>query len=67
MSNISHRPHDKLVKKFLKDRRIAIDLLKKHLPANVVKTLNLATIEPTSESAIDEKWKEFHNDIVLPL
>ena len=65
MSNISHNPHDKLVKRFLSDKNVAIDLLKQHLPANVMEKLNLSTIKATSETAIDDKWKEFRNDIVF--
>lgn len=64
MSEI-HHPHDKLVKKFLSDKKVAIDLLKKHLPANVTEKLNLSTIVATSETAVDENWKQFHNDIVF--
>lgn len=65
MSTISHQPHDKLIKKFLSDKRVAVDLLKNHLSANVIKQLNLSTISATSETAVDERWKSFHNDIVF--
>ena len=60
-----HQPHDKLTRRFLSDKKVATDLLKKHLPANVIGRLNLSTIKATSETAIDQKWKKFHNDIVF--
>ncbi len=31
MTKIIHQPHDKLVKQFLQDKKVAIDLLKHHL------------------------------------
>ena len=65
MTKITHNPHDKLVKKFLQDRKVASDLLKNHLPAHVLKELDLSKLQATSETAIDEGWKEFHNDIVF--
>lgn len=65
MSNISHQPHDKLTRRFLRDKKVAIDLLKKELPKNIVERLDLSTLIPTSETAIDEEWKQFHNDIVF--
>ena len=65
MSNLIHNPHDKLVKKFLGDKKVASDLLKNHLPAHVLGKLDLSKLQATSETAIDEEWKEFHNDIVF--
>lgn len=65
MKKISNNPHDKLFKKFLKDKKVACDLLKNHLPAHVLEKLDLSKLQATSETAIDEEWKEFHNDIVF--
>jgi len=65
MTKIIHNPHDKLVKKFLKERKVASDLLKNHLPTHVLEKLDLSKLQATSETAIDERWKEFHNDIVF--
>lgn len=65
MSNISHTPHDKLVRKFLEDKKVAIDLLKNHLPAKCLENLDLSTLETSSATAVSDEWKKYHNDIVF--
>ena len=65
MSNISHHPHDKLVSKFLEDKKVAIDLLKKHLPAKALENLELSTLKASSETFVSDKSKKYHNDIVF--
>ncbi len=65
MQKIGHNPHDKLVKKFLTDTKVASDLLRNHLPPHVREKLGLSKLRATSETAINERWKEFHNDIVF--
>ena len=65
MSNISHQTHDKLVQKFLEDKGVAIDLFKNHLPVKTLENLDLATLQASSETAVSDKWKKYHNDIVF--
>ncbi len=65
MSNISHQIHNKLVTNFFADQSVAIDFLKKQLPAHIVKKLDFSTLKATSETAVEEKWKALHNDIVF--
>ena len=64
MENL-HQPHDKLVRKMLKNKRIAIDLLKSSLPTKTLVKLDLPTLQSASETAVSGKWKEFRNDIVF--
>lgn len=65
MSNISHHPHDKLVDKFLEDKEVAISLLKNHLLPTQLERLDLSTLQATSETAVSDQWKKYHNDIVF--
>ena len=65
MSNIAHQPHDKLLSKFLEDPKVAISLLKNTLPAKYLENLDLSTLKASSETAISDKWKKYHNDIVF--
>ena len=65
MSNISHQTHNKLVTNFFSDKSVATDFLKKQLPANIVEKLDFSTLKATSETAVEQKWKALHNDIVF--
>lgn len=60
-----YQPHDKLVKKMLENKRVAIDLIKNTLPTKTLKKLDLATLQLTTESAVSEAWKKYRNDIVF--
>ena len=65
MPNIINFPHDKLVKKFLEDRGVAISFLETHLPHRILKDLDLLTIVPCSETAVSDEWKKYHSDVVF--
>ena len=65
MPNIISFPHDKLVKKFLEDRGVAISFLETHLPSRILKNLDLLTVVPCSETAVSDEWKKYHSDVVF--
>ncbi len=60
-----HHPHDKLVRKMLTDKHVAIDLLKNSLPAETIALLDLSTLQPTTETGINEAWRAYRNDVVF--
>lgn len=64
MSNI-YQPHDKLVRKLLTDKKIVIDLLKNHISGKSLGRLKLSTLRASTETAVSERWKKLHNDVVF--
>ena len=64
MSVTIHQPYDKLAKYSLTDKKIAIDFLKKNLPAKIYARINIATLELTDKSFITSQFKSFHADII---
>ncbi len=60
-----YQPHDKIVRKMLTDKRVAIDLLKSSLPAETLAKLDLSTLQPTAETGVSAAWKAYRNDVVF--
>ena len=57
--------NDRIAKKILGDVKVAIAFLKSYLSEDARKVLNLSTLQPTSESAINSNLKEQRNDLVF--
>ncbi|BBO60302.1 Rpn family recombination-promoting nuclease/putative transposase [Mycoavidus sp. B2-EB] len=58
------QPHDKFFKGSLKEKPVALDFLKAHLPANVYQKLDLNTLRTVDKSYITDELREIHSDIV---
>ncbi|UUM20751.1 Rpn family recombination-promoting nuclease/putative transposase [Mycoavidus sp. SF9855] len=63
MSIISH-PHDKFFKGSLKEKQIALDFLKAHLPADIYQQLDLSTLRAIDKSYVSAELREVHSDMV---
>lgn len=59
-----HNPHDKFVKASLKQKAIAMDFLKAHLPKSILSKVDLRTLEMTDKSYVTPALKELQSDIV---
>ena len=60
----SHQPHDEFVKNSLKDKTIAQDLMRHTLPANLLKNLDLTTLELDKNTYITPELKQYFSDLV---
>lgn len=58
-------PHDRLFKASLKYPALAREFISTHLPADILKTINLDSIEATSSTFIDEELKLSESDVLL--
>ncbi len=63
MSIIS-QPHDKFFKGSLKEKQVALDFLKAHLPADIHQQLDLSTLRAIDKSYVSAELREVHSDIV---
>lgn len=59
-----HKPFDKLFKVSLTEKKVAIDYLQSHVPAEIYKHINIDTLELTDKSFILPKFREIHSDVV---
>ncbi len=59
-----HQPHDRLFKDSLKEKPIAVDFFKAHLPPQIFKRLDLSTLQLTDKSLLTPELKEIHSDII---
>jgi predicted transposase/invertase (TIGR01784 family) len=63
--NSVHQPHDKFFKISMKQKQVAIDFLRSHLPLKVFKLIDCNTLELTSHSFVLPDLQEIHSDLVL--
>ncbi len=56
--------HDKFLKRSLKEKKIALDFLKAHLPSDVYRRIDKASLVLTDKSYVTPQLKEIHSDIV---
>lgn len=59
-----HQPHDKFFKLSLAEIVVAKEFFSAHLPANLLKKIDLATLKLEKESFIDEAYKDTEADVV---
>ncbi len=64
MSNVIHKPHDKLFKLALSDRRAASEFFKTYLPLAILKKIDLSTLEMENAKFINEFFKDSEADII---
>jgi len=57
-------PHDKLFKEIEKVKENSRDLIESTFPEELLKNLNLETLQNDTNSYIDEKLKEYYSDLV---
>ena len=63
-NNIVHQPHDKLARKALSDIIVAKELIQKHLPPELVKRIDIDSVQLTNKSFVSEEMKELHSDVI---
>ena len=59
-----HQPHDKLFKKTLGLKEVAIPFLKAHLSPEALQKLDLNSIELQKDSFLDSKFNAYYSDII---
>ena len=63
----TNNPHDAVFKAVLGQEQYAREFLEKHLPENIRKLVDLATLKRRNESHIDEQFQEYFSDLVFDL
>ena len=58
-------PHDKLFKETFSHVEVARSFLHNYLPADVIKFLDVDTLEPEKDSFIDKELKESFSDLLF--
>ena len=62
--SIIHQPQDKLFKQSMSDIKVAREFFENHLPAELLKQIDLSTLKLEKESFIDEQYKASEADVV---
>ena len=62
---MNHKNHDILFKKTLQQKENAIDYLQNELPENILKELELSSLEIAKDSFIDQADNDIHSDILF--
>ena len=58
------KPHDLYFKGMMKDRQVAQDFLKAHFPQDLIKRMDLASLQLTDASFVDQDLKENYSDLL---
>ena len=64
-TNITYRPHDALFKGVFGNKKEATELLKSHLPPEVLAKIDLSKIEIVNSDFIREDLRDRHSDLVV--
>lgn len=64
MVSIIHQPHDKLFRTSMADFRVASEFFKAHLPAKILKRVDLSTLILQNSSFIDEAYQASEADLL---
>lgn len=64
MQTTLHHSHDRFFKRSLKEKKIAIDFLKAHLPIDIYSSIDMSTLQLTEKSFVVPELKEIHSDII---
>lgn len=64
MTRIIHHPHDKLFRASMSDIRVASDFFKAHLPAKILKKIDLKTLALQKSTFIDEAYQGSEADLI---
>ena len=57
-------PHDKLFRETWSNKAFAQDFLQNYLPEPILRRIELASLEISKDSFIDQAFKEFHSDLL---
>ena len=58
------QPHDKFARRALSDIIVAKELIQKHLPQELVKRIDIDSVQLTNKSFVSEEMKELHSDVI---
>jgi predicted transposase/invertase (TIGR01784 family) len=59
-----YHSHDRFFKRSLKEKKIAIDFLKAHLPPDIYSSIDINSLQLTEKSFVIPELKEIHSDII---
>jgi len=59
-----HQPHDRFTKRILSEITVARDLIKTHLPPDIVKRIDWDSVQTTNSSFVTEELQQYHSDVV---
>lgn len=62
--NKIYHPHDKYTKSMLSQVEVAKSLIQSHLPSDIVKRIDMDSIQLTNKSFISEELQDMHSDVV---
>ena len=64
MSQQLHHPHDNFARKALSDITVAKELVSKHLPPEIVKRIDIDSLQLTNKSFVTENLTNYHSDVL---
>lgn len=60
-------PHDKLFREVWSDKAVAADFLQNYLPEDVLKLVDLSTLEISKDSFIEKELKDYYSDLLYKI
>ncbi|QTA82327.1 Putative transposase, RpnA-like [Desulfonema limicola] len=66
MDNIVN-PHDKLIREVASNKPFATDILQNYLPDDVVKLIDINSLEISKDSFIDKELKDYYSDLLYKI
>ncbi|MDM8539424.1 Rpn family recombination-promoting nuclease/putative transposase [Desulfobacterales bacterium HSG17] len=60
-------PHDKLIRDLASNKTFAADILQNYLPEEVVKHIDLNTLEISKDSFIEKELKDYYSDLLYKI
>ena len=63
-NNKISQPHDKFARRALSDIIVAKELIQKHLPPELVKRIDIDSVQLTNKSFISEAMQQLHSDVI---
>ncbi len=64
MPSVTQPEHDAFFKRSLQNKAIAIDFFKAHLPADILKRIDFASLKLTEKSFVAKDLKQLHSDLI---
>lgn len=64
MKTTIYHSHDRFFKRSLKEKKIALDFLKAHLPSDIYCSIDINSLQLTEKSFVVPELKEIHSDII---
>ncbi len=59
-----HNPHDAFFRDMMENKKRAVNFFKNYLPADILKLVDIKTLQIKKESFIEKELKRFYSDIL---